>query len=479
MTADLVIRNGLIVSPEGTTCADIVVEDGRIAAIGTWERTPRSREVFDAAGRHVLPGAIDVHVHLRDPGMTYKEDWGTGTAAAAVGGVTTVFDMPNTDPSTATVAALQVKREAAGRLAHVDYGIYGVLDGTSIDNIETLIEGGVIGFKCFMAESTGELPTPDDGIILEGFERLAKSGVRCSVHAENAAIITRRRDKLQAVGRSDPHAHLASRPSICEVEAVSRAILLAEWTGARLHIAHESSKDALFLVRDAKKRGVDVTVETCPQYLLLDSRDIDRLGGQLRVNPPIREPGHAEALWRALIDGTIDMIATDHAPHPADEKLCCNIWDCSRGIPGVETQMSVMLTEVNRKRMSISDYVRWSAVNPAKAWNLYPQKGVIAVGSDADIVVVDMGYRGAIDQARVHSRHKFNPWHGRRVEARPICTIVRGRIVALDGIMIGAPGWGKEVRQSKHCPSTKNAEHTTATILDRRRVPAGAIETLV
>jgi allantoinase len=469
MKVDLVVRNALIVSPEGSALADIVVDDGKIAAIGTWERTPSAHEVVDAAGRHVIPGAIDVHVHLRDPGMTHKEDWGTGTAAAAGGGVTTVFDMPNTDPATATLAALQTKREAARRLAHVDYGIYGVLDGSSIENIETLADSGVIGFKCFMAESTGELPTPDDGIILEGFERLARTGARCSVHAENAAIITRRRDKLQAIGRTDPHAHLASRPAICEIEAVGRAILLAEWTGARLHIAHESSKDALFLIRDAKKRGVDVTVETCPQYLLLDSRDVDRLGGQLRVNPPIREPGHAEELWQALIDGTIDMIATDHAPHTADEKLCCNIWDCSRGIPGVETQMSLMLTQVNRKRVSINDYVRWSAVNPAKAWNLYPQKGVIAVGSDADLVVVDMTFRGTIDQAKVHSRHKFNPWHGRRVEGRPVCTIVRGRIVVLDGILIGSAGWGLEVRQNNRSPSSRNVQHTTASILERAK----------
>lgn len=456
---DLVIRNGVLVSPEGTVHADIVVEDGVIAAIGNPDRMPPARETIDAAGKYVIPGAIDVHVHFRDPGMTYKEDWGTGTAAAAVGGVTTVFDMPNTHPPTATLEGLQAKR-AAARRAHVDYGIYGVLDETSLDNIEALVEHGVIGFKCFMSESTGEMPTPDDGVILEGLETIARLGSRCSFHAENGAIITRRRDKLKAMGRTDAHAHLDSRPDICAIEAVSRAILFSEWTGARSHIAHKSSDDALFLIRGAKARGVDLTVETCPHYLLLDTRDIDRLGGQLRINPPIREPGHADALWRGLFNGTIDMIATDHAPHTAEEKLHNNIWDCARGIPGVETQMPLMLTEVNRKRMTINDYVRWSSVNPAKAWDLYPRKGAIAVGSDADLVVLDMEHCAAIDQESLHSRHKFTPWHGRSTQGRPLHTIVRGRTVVRDGVLVGEPGWGRMVQQSRSTPKPRNiAKH--------------------
>jgi dihydroorotase len=450
---DLMVRNGLIVSAEGSLAADLVVDDGKIVAIGNAGGMPQARETIDAQCKYVLPGAIDVHVHFRDPGMTYKEDWGTGTAAAAVGGVTTVFDMPNTHPPTATVDALRAKQERARQLAHIDYGIYGVLDATSLDHIEALVENGVVGFKCFMSESTGELPTPDDGVILEGLEQLGRLGPRCNFHAENGAIISRRREQLKARGRTDAQAHLDSRPAICAIEAVSRAILLSEWTGARLQIAHKSSKDGLVVIRDARRRGVDVTVETCPHYLLLDTRDVDQLRGQLRINPPIREPGHADGLWEGLFDGTIDMITTDHAPHDPAEKLHNNIWDCARGIPGVETQMPLMLTEVNRGRMTIHDYVRWSAVNPAKAWDLYPRKGVLAVGSDADIVVVDMSYRGAVDQFLLHSRHKYTPWHGRPIAGRPIHTISRGRVVVRDGVLVGAPGWGKMVQ--------RNPDHAT------------------
>lgn len=456
---DLIIRNGILVSSEGTVQADLVSDGGKIVAIGNLAGLPTARETIDAQGKYVLPGAIDVHVHFRDPGMTYKEDWATGTAAAAVGGVTTVFEMPNTHPPTANPEAFRQKRERAEQLAFVDYGIYGVLDETSLDHIEALVENGVVGFKCFMSESTGELPTPDDGVILEGLEQLSRLGLRCNFHAENGAIITRRRNRLKALGRTDAQAHLDSRPAICAVEAVNRAILLAEWTGARLQIAHKSSRDGLFLIRDAKARGVNVTVETCPHYLLLDTRDIERLGGQLRINPPIREPGHAEALWQGLFDGTVDMIATDHAPHDPQEKLYDNIWDCARGIPGVETQMPLMLTEVNRGRMSINDYVRWSAENPAKAWDLYPRKGTLNVGSDADIVIVDMNYRGEVDQSKLHSRHKYTPWHGRPIVGRPIYTIVRGRIVVREGVLTGPRGWGLMVQSDpkpaspKHLPS--------------------------
>ncbi|MGA8399886.1 MAG: allantoinase AllB [Stellaceae bacterium] len=466
---DLLVTEGRLVSADSLTEADIAVDGGRIVAIGRDLGGQDAREVIVAGGRYVLPGAIDSHVHFREPGYTHKEDWGTGTAAAAAGGVTTVFEMPNTNPPTGTIKALRLKQEAAARQAHVDYGIYGLLDEHNIDGLEGLIAAGVAGFKCFMGNTFGNLPAPSDGAMLEGFEILATHGLRCVVHAENPSIMARRQARMEAVGRSDPHAHLAARPEICEVEAIGRAIAFAEWTGARLHIAHHSSKDALHLVRAAKARGVDVTVETCPQYLFFDTADVERLGGILRVNPPIRAAGHGEALWQALIDGTIDMIATDHAPHAPEEKMRGNIWSCDCGFPGVETQMPIMLTEVNRGRMSIGDYVRWSAVNPAKAWGLYPRKGALQVGSDADIVIVDMNREEMIDQAALHSRSKISPWHGRLVTGRPRHTIVRGRVVVRDGELVGEAGWGKPVRQAMPPAHPRNADKTMAAITARAR----------
>ncbi len=466
--ADLIICNGTVVSPTTSIRADVAVRDGRIVAITEPGMMPEASAKLDATGKYLLPGAIDSHVHFRDPGYTDKETWETGSAAAAMGGVTTVLDMPNTDPHTGTVEGLKVKREIAGRLSYVDFGLYGLLDESSLDHLEALIAAGVPGFKCFMCDTTGDLPAPSDGAMLEGFEIIARHGIRCIVHAENASIIDYRSRRLRAAGRTDAHAHLDARPAVCAIEAVGRAIAFAEWTGARLHIAHKSSKDALYLIRDAKARGVDVTAETCPHYLLMDSRDVERWRGMVRINPPIREEGHAEALWQAMKEGVIDMIATDHAPHMQAEKTDPNIWNCCRGISGIEVQMPLMLTEVNHGRMTLNDYVRWSAINPAKAWGLYPRKGVLKVGADADIVVVDMEVSATIDETTLHSKHKFTPWHGRSITARPIHTLVRGQVVVRDGVLVGQTGCGREVKAHMAPPTPKNLDKTLDAVIQRK-----------
>ncbi len=214
--------------------------------------------------------------------------------------------------------------------------------------------------------------------------------------------------------------------------------------------------------------AIDITVETCPQYLLLDTdmmAALGKLGGIMRVNPPIREPGHAEPLWQALLDGIVDMIATDHAPHSIEEKTNPNIWNCDCGFPGVETQMPLMLTEVNRGRASINQYVRWSAANPAKAWGMYPHKGVIQAGADADIVLVDMRRDEVIDQGTLLSKSKITPWHGRRITAKPVMTMVRGRVVMQDGEIVAAAGTGRAARQQMPAPQARNLDKTTSAIL--------------
>jgi dihydroorotase len=280
--------------------------------------------------------------------------------------------------------------------------------------------------------------------------------------------MARRQQRMQAVGRSDVQAHLAARPEVCAIEAVSRMVIFSEWTGARLHIAHKSSADALSVLRDAKRRGVDITVETCPQYLLLNTTDVLRLGSLLRVNPPIRDARHNQPLWDALQEGVVDMIATDHAPHTPEEKCKDNIWEADCGFPGVETQMSIMLTEVNRGRMTLMDYVKWSAVNPAKAWGIYGRKGVIRPGADADIVLVDMQREGVISQGRLHSRSKITPWNGRFVQGYPLHTLVRGRFVMKDGELVAdSKGWGRSVKEIQQMPEpvVRNADKTTAAII--------------
>jgi dihydroorotase len=263
-------------------------------------------------------------------------------------------------------------------------------------------------------------------------------------------------------------AHIASRPAVVAIEAVSRAAILAEWTGARIHILHISSAEELRPLAEAKARGVDITGETCPQYLFLSTDDYARFGGVIRVNPPVREKRNQEPLFAALADGTVDMVATDHAPHSVEEKTRNDIWTVDCGFPGVETQMPMMLTEVAAGRYSISDYVRWSAANPAKIWGLYPRKGVIQPGTDADIAVVDLDRQWTIDDAKLQSLSRITPFHGQRVTGLPIHTLVRGRFVMKDRTLVpGTRGWGRSVHSIQQMPPAqpKNTDNTMSAIV--------------
>ena len=470
-SADLLICGGKVVTPQSVVEANVAVKDGTIIAVGVAGAMPQAREMLDASGLYVLPGAIDVHVHFRDPGYPHKEDFASGTAAAAFGGVTTVFDMPNTIPPARTADALAGKHRVAAEKAHVDFGLYGLLGEDTIEHVPALVEGGVIGFKLYMGNTFGRIPCPSTGAMLEAFEVVVPTGKRISLHAETNSIMERREVRLRGAGRLDPLAHLASRPAVVAVEAVSRAALLAEWTGARIHILHISSAEELRPLREAKARGVDITGETCPHYIMLSSEDYARFAGTIRVNPPVRGKRNQEPLWEALADGTIDLIATDHAPHSPEEKTRNDIWTVDCGFPGVETQMPLMLTEANAGRFGICDYVRWSAANPARIFGLYPRKGAIQPGSDADITVVDLAREWTIEDAALQSRSKITPWNGRRVKGLPIHTLVRGRFVMRNRALIAhTQGWGRSVHAIQKMPPSKvqNADQTMQAIVGFR-----------
>ena len=347
---DLVITGGTLVSPDTELDASIAIKGGKIIAIGTADAMPKAAETLDASGMHVLPGAIDSHVHFREPGYTHKEDWGSGTAAAAMGGVTTVFEMPNVNPPTGTAETLRQKHQLAAEKAHVDFGIYGLLSEENLEDLPDLIAGGIIGFKC-SGNTFGDLPAPSTGAMLEGFEYVAQHGYRIALHAETASIMARRQLRLEAAGRTDPLAHLAARPAVVAIEAVGRAAVLSEWTGARIHILHISSEDELRPLREAKARGVDISGETCPHYLMLDTDDYRRCRGVIRVNPPVREPHHKASL-EALLDGTIDMIAPIIYLKRRKERVFGLVIVVFR----VETQMPLMLSEVAAGRITICDY---------------------------------------------------------------------------------------------------------------------------
>ncbi|WP_108658482.1 dihydroorotase [Acuticoccus kandeliae] len=472
-TADLVIANGTVVTERLVFEASIAIRDGTIAAIGAAADMPPAAETIDATGLHVLPGVIDDHVHFREPGMDHKETWLTGARAAAMGGVTTVFDMPNTAPPVHSVETYRAKKALAEASSIVDFGIYGVLDEHNLADLAPLSEAGVVGFKLFLGNTTGNLPCPSDGAVLEGFEILARLGKRCAIHAENSPILFWREDRLKAAGRNAPIDHLHARTDVVALEALSKSCIFAEWTGARIHIVHESCAASLPYIEFFKSRGVDVTIETLPQYLVRAVEDMDRPGGEiLRMNPPIRERRNQEPLRRALADGLIDIIATDHAPHSPEEKAGNRIWDIACGFPGVETSLPILLTLAKEGVMPLTRYVEVSSANPARAWGLYGRKGVLAPGADADIVLVDMNREEILGADRLSSKTKVSAYEGMKVTAWPVATLVRGRPVMRDGEITAEPGWGREVMSAMPPAAPRNLDKHLATLVGVSPAPS-------
>lgn len=477
MAMDLLLKNARIVTETRVFDGSVGVSEGRIAFVGSGREHPGAARVIDLNGRHLLPGCIDVHVHFREPGMTRKEDFGTGTAAAAAGGVTCAFDMPNTLPPTDTARRLRDKQAMAEEKALVDFGLYGLLGEHNLDELRPMAEAGMIGTKLFLGNTTGDNPCPSDGAVLEGFEILAGLGLRCSIHAENSPILFWRQNRMKAAGRTDPLAHLAARTDVVAVEALNRAATLADWTGARIHIVHESCAASIPFIRFWKARGCDITVETLPQYLYLDAERFAAPGGHLmRMNPPIRQKSHQEPLWQALVDGTIDFVATDHAPHAAEEKEGATIWDMACGFPGVQTSLSLMLQAVHGGRMTLPQIARVMAGAPARAFGLADRKGAIAPGLDADLVVVDMAREETLGADRLLSRGKVSVYEGWRVTGSPVMTFVRGNLVAEDGAIVDDTPRGRMVRPTMPPPAPRNVATTMQAVLEPGAVPWDAGE---
>ena len=439
---NLLIKNAMVVSPDGIQQLDILVKDEKIAALAQPGTIPgcASCKELDASGLYILPGIIDSHVHFRDPGHTYKEDFSTGSMAAAAGGVTTVFDMPNNMPRTTGCAELQEKLEAIKDKAYVDYALYGLLTSGNADNLLDLVHSGVRGFKCLMGISAMNTPTGRDVDLWRGTDILKDTGVTVSVHAEDTDIVALVREELKAAGRNDIRAHMESHPTASETMAVSRAIMAAKSTGGRIHIAHISAKETVELVRKAKAEGVHVTCEVGPHNLYFTDADYDRKGSSLFMNPPVRSTEDQQAIFAGIKDGTVDMIATDHAPHSDEEKSIENgVFKAKSGFCGVETEVSVMLTLINRGLLTLEEYAKIGSENPARLFNLYPRKGCIRVGSDADFTIVDMKQKYVVDKNLHHSRCKVTAFDGEELTGRPVYTIIRGNIVMDHGKLSDKP----------------------------------------
>ena len=433
---DLILKGGTVVTPGGRAESDVGVRDGRIAALGTLGDAS-APETLDCAGLVVLPGVIDSQVHFREPGLEHKEDIATGTAAAALGGVTAVFEMPNTKPSTVGATDLAEKcRRAKGR-AWVDMAFY---LGATADNAERLGEWerlpGCAGVKLFMGSSTGSLLVADDAAIASV---LASGNRRVAVHAEDEARL-QDRFAMVAAGAA-PARHPAWRDVDCALRATRRVLALAEGARRRVHILHVSTAVELPLLADHRAIA---TVEVTPQHLTLAAPQCyEDLGAYAQMNPPIREARHRDALWRAVADGLVDCIGSDHAPHTREEKQRPYPQSPS-GMPGVQTLVPVMLDHVNAGRLSLERFVDLTSAGPARIFGI-AGRGRIALGYRADFTVVDLGARRTITHGWIASRCGWTPFDGRRVRGWPVATIIGGRVVMQDGQLRGEPS-GEAVR---------------------------------
>lgn len=450
MSVDLAVEHCTVVTPQGKSeDAGVAVEDGQIVSVGRSDRLPDAERTIDGEGNLLVPGILDCHIHNREPGLEHKGDWESESRAAAAGGVTTVVGMPNTDPVIDRPARLEEKLAAGEASSHVDFGSFAVVTSENVERIPAIADAGPVGFKVFLGSTVGDVPPPGDGEILEAMEAIRETGYRLGFHEENGDIIDFYTERFRREGRNEPMDHARSRPVIAEREAVERMITFAEETGTKIHMFHVSSGSTAEAVARGRERGVDVTCETCPHYLWFTEDVLREKGNVARVQPPIRDEAERARLWAAFEEGTIDFVTTDHAPHTDAEKGVSdpfgNTWESISGFVGLESEVPAMLTFVEEGRLGLEEWVYRHSTRPAQVWELYPEKGSLQIGTDADLTLVDPDAEWTLDRADLHSKNTVTPFDGERFVGRATATVVRGEVVYEGGEVVADPEWGRRV----------------------------------
>lgn len=438
MTApyDLAILNARIVGEDRDVTGGLAVKDGRIAALLGPGETPDAAETIDAAGRVLMPGLVDGHVHFSEPGRGHWEGFETGSHAAAAGGITTFVEMPlNAHPPTINAKALRLKQAEAEK-SIVDYALWGGLVDDNLADLDDLQAGGVAGFKAFMCTAT-DFPRIDARLMRAGMTAIAGFGSFLAVHAEDEVMTDRLTAALRAEGRRDRAAWGVARPIAAELAAIDEAIGFAAETGCRLHIVHVSSAAGIDRISAAKARGVTVTAETCPHYLFFDETDLDRIGPLAKCAPPLRAPAEREALWDRVLAGAVDVIASDHSPCLVEEKTAGDddIFAAWGGISGLQSTLPVLLTEGPKRGLSLSDIVRMTASNPARLFGFHTRKGSLQIGADADLVLVDPEASFTLAEDDLFYRNRHSAYCGATFRGRVDMTIARGAVVYRDGVV--------------------------------------------
>ncbi|WP_278549041.1 allantoinase AllB [Cloacibacillus evryensis] len=456
----LLVKNAQILTEDDYFKGWVLAEDGRITALGSAEEFPAADRVIDAGGLTLLPGGVDPHVHIRYPGGAHRETFVTGTAAAAAGGVTTIIEHPISTPPQYSPETLAPRVAAVGEQAIVDVAFLGAAGGKHIEEIGRVAEAGVWGYKTFLhAAPEGRekefvgLTSETNYELLKVMEEVKKTGLPMAAHGEDNDLVAGAIAELRREGRVAPCDHAASRPAVAEALAVDRLIRLAETIDCPLYLVHISTPEAVEAAKAARAKGMKVWIETCPQYLYLTEEALNEYGAYAKCNPALRDKARVEKMWDYIEDGTIDTVGSDHAPYTVEEKERNpqDIFLAPAGFPGLETRFGLMMKAVADGRISLRRAAELIAVNPAKAYGLYPRKGAIKIGADADFVLCDPKAEYTVEKEKMRTMAKdiakvFDGWKLNGVIDK---VILRGEVVYEEGQVTGEPGYGKCLLKGK------------------------------
>ena len=424
MAVDLTLKNCKLWVDNKLINYGLAIDEGVVHSISKNVNLPESDENINCKGNIVLPGFVDAHVHFREPGMTWKEDWSTGSKAAAKGGITFVIDMPNTFPPTTTIETLERKLDIAEEKSCVNFGLNIGITDENLDQVEKLANKAH-AFKIYLAETTGGLKLSGYDILTDVFIDIPKTNKLVCVHAEEQRIIDDLKEKYK--DKNDPISYALSRPHEAEITAIKEVLAIAKNTDVKLHICHVTTDGGLDLIRKAKKEKMNVTCETCPHYLFMTRENMKQIGSFAKVNPPLRTKKDQNALWKGILDGTIDMIASDHAPHTFEEKSQ-DIWNAPAGIPGVETTLQLLLNTVNKKILSLEKLIELMHDNPVSRFGL-ANYGRIETGLTADLTIIDLKKEWKIKRDELATKCGWSPYEDWKGKGMPVITIVDGKIV--------------------------------------------------